>query len=71
MANYMGFVAIVKLKKKRVINMEYTFNLENNFLIIKLSGDLIGEENGPVIIAELEEYNANGNLKVIVGELTD
>lgn len=62
----MGFVAIVKLKKKRVINMEYTFNLENNFLIIKLSGDLIGEENGPVIIAELEEYNANGNLKVIV-----
>ena len=45
--------------------MEYTFKLENEFLVITLSGDLIGEEKGPDIIAELEKFNLNGNLNVI------
>ena len=46
--------------------MEYKFRLDEDYLIIDLSGDLIGEENGPGIIAEMENYNGNGNLKVIV-----
>jgi anti-sigma B factor antagonist len=46
--------------------MEYKFRLDEGYLIIDLSGDLIGEENGPGIIAEMENYNGNGNLKVIV-----
>ena len=46
--------------------MEYKFRLDEDCLIIDLSGDLIGEENGPGIIAEMENYNGNGNLKVIV-----
>ena len=46
--------------------MEYNFRLEAEYLIIKLTGDLIGEENGPEIVAEMESYNGQGNLKVIV-----
>lgn len=46
--------------------MEYSFQLQDEYLIIKLSGDLIGEENGPEIISEMESYNGNGKLKVIV-----
>ena len=46
--------------------MDYNFNLENGFLVVSLSGDLIGEENGPEIISELENFNGNGNLKVII-----
>lgn len=46
--------------------MEFDFRLDNGFLIISLSGDLIGEENGPGIVAEMEGYNSNGNLNVIV-----
>ena len=46
--------------------MEYQFNLEDDFLLISLSGDLIGEEKGPEIIAELEGYNSDGNLNVII-----
>lgn len=46
--------------------MEYNFQIEGEYLIIKLTGDLIGEENGPGIVAEMENYNSNGNLKVIV-----
>ena len=46
--------------------MEHSFRLEEDYLIIELSGDLIGEENGPGIVAEMENYNTNGNLRVIV-----
>ena len=46
--------------------MDYNFNLEEGFLVASLSGDLIGEENGPEIIAELENFNSNGNLNVII-----
>ena len=46
--------------------MDYNFNLEDDFLVVSLSGDLIGEENGPEIISELENFNGNGNLKVII-----
>ena len=46
--------------------MEYNFNLDNGFLVASLSGDLIGEENGPEIIAELETFNGKGNLFVII-----
>ena len=62
----MVFVGIVKLKRKKISKMDYQFNLEDDFLVISLSGDLIGEENGPEIIAELEGYNTNGNLNVII-----
>jgi anti-sigma B factor antagonist len=53
-------------KKLEISKMKYSFNLEDGFLIVSLSGDLIGEENGPQIIAELEGYNGNGNLNVII-----
>jgi len=46
--------------------MEYNFNLEGEFLVISLSGDLIGEENGPEIIAKVTDFNGNGDLSVIV-----
>jgi len=46
--------------------MEYSFQLDNGVLVINLSGDLIGEENGPAIVAEMEGYNTEGNLVVIV-----
>ncbi|MEN8249439.1 MAG: STAS domain-containing protein [Bacteroidota bacterium] len=46
--------------------MKYKYNLEEDFLIVTLSGDLIGEENGPEIIKELEKYNGKGNLQVII-----
>ena len=46
--------------------MDYNFNLDNGFLVASLSGDLIGEENGPEIIAELETFNGKGNLFVII-----
>lgn len=46
--------------------MEYNFQLEEDYLIIRLVGDLIGEENGPEIVAEMESYNGKGNLRVIV-----
>jgi len=62
----MAYVVIAKLKRKRVNNMEYQFNLEHGFLVVSLKGDLIGEENGPKIVAELEGYNGEGNLKVII-----
>ena len=50
--------------------MKYTYILENEFLVVTLSGDLIGEENGPQIIEELEKYNQEGNLLVII-DITD
>jgi len=46
--------------------MNYSFKIEENFLVISLSGDLIGEENGPEIIAELEKHNSNGSLNAII-----
>lgn len=46
--------------------MDYNFNLEDDFLVLSISGDLIGEENGPEIISELENFNGNGNLNVII-----
>lgn len=46
--------------------MDYNFNLEDEFLVVSLSGDLIGEENGPEIISELEKFNLNGNLNVVI-----
>jgi anti-sigma B factor antagonist len=46
--------------------MDYNFDLEGEFLVVTLSGDLIGEENGPEIIAELAEFNGNGDLNVII-----
>lgn len=46
--------------------MEYKFSNEDDYLIIGLSGDLIGEENGPGIIAEMDGFNSNGNLNAIV-----
>ncbi len=59
---------IVRQKRntKKRNKMDYNFNLEDDFLVVSLSGDLIGEENGPKIIAELESFNADGNLKVII-----
>jgi len=68
----MAFVVIARQKENKKINnnMEYDFTLDNGFLIISLSGDLIGEENGPVIIAELEKFNGNGNLFVVI-DITD
>lgn len=51
---------------KKRSKMDYNFNLEDDFLVVSLSGDLIGEENGPEIITELENFNADGNLKVII-----
>lgn len=62
----MEFVVIARQKKKRKNKMEYHFKEEDNFLIVALSGDLIGEENGPEIIATLEDYNTNGNLNVVI-----
>ena len=64
----MEYVEIVRLKRntKKRNKMDYNFNLENGFLVVSLSGDLIGEENGPEIISELENFNGNGNLKVII-----
>jgi anti-sigma B factor antagonist len=61
-------VGIVRLKRntKKRNKMDYKFNLEDGFLVGTLSGDLIGEENGPEIIAELENFNTNGNLNVII-----
>ncbi len=63
----MVFVGIVRRNenKKKSKNMKYSFKLERDFLVITLSGDLIGEENGPEIISELEKFNLNGNLNVI------
>jgi anti-sigma B factor antagonist len=46
--------------------MEYNFKLEDGFWVVSLSGDLIGEENGPEIISELENHNGNGNLNAII-----
>lgn len=46
--------------------MEYTYTHEGDFLIVTLSGDLIGEENGPEIIEELAKHNQKGNLLVII-----
>lgn len=46
--------------------MEYKFNLKDDFLIVTMSGDLIGEENGPEIVSELEKHNTEGNLQVII-----
>jgi anti-sigma B factor antagonist len=46
--------------------MNYSFKTEANFLVILLSGDLIGEENGPEIISELENHNGNESLNVII-----
>lgn len=40
--------------------------MEGDFLVASLSGDLIGEENGPQIVTEMEGFNTNGNLNVIV-----
>ena len=64
----MEYVVIVRQKRntKKRNKMDYNFNLEDGFLVVSLSGDLIGEENGPEIIAELETFNADGNLKVII-----
>lgn len=61
----MGIVRLKRNTKKRN-KMDYKFNLEDGFLVGTLSGDLIGEENGPEIIAELENFNTNGNLNVII-----
>jgi anti-sigma B factor antagonist len=52
--------------RRELINMKHTYILEEGFLIVTLSGDLIGEENGPQIIDELEKYNQDGNLLVII-----
>ena len=46
--------------------MAYKFNLEDGFLVVSLSGDLIGEENGTEIINKLESYNSEGKLKAII-----
>ena len=46
--------------------MYYNFNLEDGFLVVSLSGDFFGDENGPEIISELGNYNGNGNLNMIV-----
>ncbi len=46
--------------------MDYKFNLEDGFLVMSLSGDLIGEENGTEIINKLESYNAQGKLNAII-----
>jgi len=46
--------------------MKYNFNLKDGYLVVSLSGDLIGEENGAEIVAELESYNGNGNLIAII-----
>ena len=46
--------------------MEYSIKVDNNFLVVILSGDLIGEENGPKIIEELGKHNIKGDLNVIV-----
>jgi len=46
--------------------MEYSFQLDSGYLVIHLSGDLIGEENGPAIVSEMEGFNSKGNLTVIV-----
>ena len=64
----MEYVVIVRQKRntKKRNKMDYNFNLEDGFLVVSLSGDLIGEENGPEIITELENFNADGNLKVII-----
>ena len=46
--------------------MKYSFKTEDDFLLVLLSGDLIGEENGPEIIEELEKHNSNGSLNAII-----
>ncbi len=46
--------------------MDYKFDNDNRFLILTLKGDLIGEENGQAITGELETYNGQGNLNVII-----
>ena len=46
--------------------MKYSVKVEDNFLVAKLSGDLIGEENGPEIIGEIEKHNIEGNLIAII-----
>ena len=64
----MASAEIVRKKRNQNLkyNMDYNFNLEDDFLVVSLSGDLIGEENGPEIISELEKFNLNGNLKVVI-----
>ena len=64
----MVFVAIARQKRiwRQKNKMEYKFSNDNDFLIITLKGDLIGEENGQSITGELEKYNGNGNLNVII-----
>ena len=62
----MEFVEIVRQKRNYKKRMEYSFRFEEKYLIINLVGDLIGEENGPRIIAELDGHNSTGNLNVIV-----
>jgi anti-sigma B factor antagonist len=64
----MEYVVIVRQKRntKKRNKMDYNFNLEDGFLVVSLSGDLIGEENGPEIITELEKFNADGDLMVII-----
>lgn len=64
----MVFVAIARQKRiwRQKNKMEYKFSNDNDFLIITLKGDLIGEENGQSITGELEKYNGSGNLNVII-----
>ena len=62
----MEFVEIVRRKRNYKKRMEYSFRFEEKYLIINLAGDLIGEENGPRIVAELDGHNTVGNLNVIV-----
>ncbi|MEQ6121963.1 STAS domain-containing protein [Reichenbachiella sp. MALMAid0571] len=40
--------------------MNFSFKTENNIMIIKFSGDLIGEENGPEIIEAVNNEIMNG-----------
>ncbi len=46
--------------------MEFNFELDNTFLVVTLSGDLIGEENGTEIIDQLEGFNEQGKLNAII-----
>ncbi len=64
----MVFVVIVKLKryKNNYYIMEFNFELDNTFLVVTLSGDLIGEENGTEIIDQLEGFNEQGKLNAII-----
>ena len=46
--------------------MDYQYDRQDNYVVLTIKGDLIGEEKSHDIITELESYNNGRNINLLV-----